>query len=60
MKHVKSVSRKPSLAQLPGFGTQPGIDPFESLILIVLTIFFSSYNNFPEVITNLQKYFRKT
>jgi hypothetical protein len=60
MKHVQSVSRTPSLAQLPGFGNNTGIDPIESLILILLTVFFSSYRNFPEVIQNLQKYYRKT
>jgi hypothetical protein len=61
MKHLHTVSRTPSLAQLPGFG-QPGsgINPIESMILIFLTIFFSSYRNFPEVIQNLQKYYSKT
>ena len=61
MKHVQSVSRTPSLAQLPGLGgNNTGIDPVESLILILLTVFFSSYRNFPEIINNLQKYYRKT
>jgi hypothetical protein len=61
MKHIHSVSRTPSLAQLPGFGgPTTGINPIESLILVLLTIFFSSYRNFPEVIQNLQKYYSKT
>lgn len=61
MKHIQSVSRTPSLAQLPGFGGDGGgINPFESIVLILLTIFFSSYRNFPEVIQNLQKFFSKT
>lgn len=62
MKHIHTVSRKPSLAQLPGLGTPGtgGINPFESIILILLTIFFSSYRNFPEVIQNLQKFYSKT
>lgn len=32
----------------------------EQVILLVLTIFFSDWENYPTVIQNLQKYYQKT
>ncbi len=58
MRHVHPVSRRPSIAQLPGV-SEPGVDPFESLILITLTVFFSEFTNFPDIISQLQKFYAK-
>ncbi|MBL7648741.1 MAG: hypothetical protein JNK74_21400 [Candidatus Hydrogenedentes bacterium] len=53
MNHLKSISRRPQVAQ--GVTT-----PLESAILTFLTIFFSSWTNGPTVIQNLSAFYAKT
>lgn len=53
MKHVQPITSVPLKAQ--GVTT-----PIESVILLLFTIFFSTYENFPSVIQNLQKFYAKT
>jgi hypothetical protein len=57
VKHLNPISRTPSPAQIFGGG---GIDAIESLVLILFTVAFQGWDNFPAVIQNLQKYFAKT
>ena len=51
MAHIKTISRRPDLAQT---------DPIESIILLLLSVFFPEWDNFPTVIQNLQKFYSKT
>jgi hypothetical protein len=61
MKHLKSVSRTPALAQFGGIGGGFGnISVAEQAILLLLGVFFGDWQNYQQVITNLQKYYRKT
>jgi hypothetical protein len=53
VKHVANISRTPSIAQ-------GGIDQGESFILLLFTLAFSGWDNFPSVIQNLQKAFQKS
>lgn len=54
MTHLRMISQKPHIAQ------EGRIDPIESIILVLLSVFFGTYDNFPTVIQNLQKFYRKT
>lgn len=54
MKHLACVSRRPSPAQV-GVTT-----PIETIILLLVTVLFRDWDNFPQVIQNLQKYYAKT
>lgn len=53
MRHTKSISRFPSLAQ-------NNTGPIESLALLLLQTFFFSYDNIGPVTQNLSKLFAKT
>ncbi len=55
MKHIHVISR----ASLFGNFTA-GLDTIESVILLLMSVFFSSWDNFATVIQNLQKYYQKT
>jgi len=52
MKHLHALSRQP----MPALGT----DVLEQVVLLVLAIFFSDWDNYPAVSQNLQKFFAKT
>ncbi len=54
-KHINVISR----ASMFG-GLTTGLDAIESVILLLLSVFFNSWDNFTTVIQNLQKYYRKT
>jgi len=51
VKHVHPISRIPSKAQ--------GVDFVESLVLIIFTVLFQDFDNFPSIIQSLQKTFSK-
>lgn len=51
MKHVRPMSQMPLEAQ-----DFPGV---ETAIVVVLTVLFQGWDNFPSVIQNLQKFFAK-
>ena len=55
MKHINPISR----ASLLDGGTG-NLSPAESLVILLLTVFFSSWDNFPTVIQNLRKFYSKT
>ena len=55
MKHINVISR----ASIFG-GLTTGLDSIESLIIMLMSVFFNSWDNFSSVIQNLQKYYRKT
>lgn len=57
MKHIRLVSRAQFLDFNNGYGN---MDLLETGVIILLTIFFSGWDNFNSVITNLQKFYRKT
>ncbi len=62
MKHLKYVSRTPEPA-ITGGGIGGGfgnITVAEQLVLVALSFFFSDWQNFPQVIQNLQKFYAKT
>ncbi len=52
MKHVRAISQAPSPAQSNFAGLETGI-------ILILSIIFQDYDNFPQVIQNLQKAFSK-
>lgn len=54
MTHIKPISRMPMRAQ------QGRLDIYETIIIILLSVFFSTWDNFPTVIQNLQKLYSKT
>jgi len=57
MKHINVVSR----AQIGSiFGSGEGLDLLEIAIMGVITAFFSGWDNYASVISNLQKFYRKT
>lgn len=60
VRHVTTISRTPSLA-ISGItgGNTRGINGLESIILILLTVTFQGWDNFPSVIRNLEKYYSK-
>ncbi len=54
MAHVKLISR----GKMP---VAPGAtDVWETIILLLMSIIFRDWDNFPQVIQNLQKYYAKT
>jgi len=53
MKHVKTISR----VSMPAQGETTVL---ESVILLLLTVFFSSWDNFRPVLQNLTKFYQKT
>ncbi len=53
MKHIRTVSQRPAIAQ-------GSMSPLESLVLLLLGIFFNDYHNYPQISQNLEKFFRKT
>jgi hypothetical protein len=55
MKHINVISR----ASIFGGGTV-GLDTAETIIIMLLSVFFNGWDNFTSVIQNLQKYYRKT
>ena len=61
MRHCRCITQKPHVAQLGGIGGGGGNTSLvESVILTLLTVFFQGWDNFQEVITNLQKFYSKT
>jgi hypothetical protein len=54
VKHLRPVSGMPRPAQTGGTSI------LEQIILLLLTTFFSGWDNFDSVINNLEKYYRKT
>lgn len=54
MTHLKPVSRMPGRAQ------QGTTSVFEQMIILVMGIFFGTWDNGPQVLQNLQKYYAKT
>lgn len=54
MKHIQTVSKRPAFAQ------QGSLSPLESIILLLMGIFFQDFQNYPQVSQNLEKFFRKT
>jgi len=54
MKHIHVISR----ASI--FNGTGGLDPIESVIILLMSVFFNSWDNFSSVVQNLQKYYRKT
>lgn len=53
MKHVQVISRAGS--PVPAETTL-----IETLILLILTTNFSDWDNYPQIIRNLQKFYQKT
>lgn len=53
MKHIQPVTAMPRPAQ--GVTT-----PVEGAILLLVTIFFQDWDNFQQVLRNLQKFYSKT
>jgi hypothetical protein len=53
MKHIQPVTAMPRPAQ--GVTT-----PVEGAILLLITIFFQDWDNFQQVLRNLQKFYSKT
>jgi len=54
MTHLRLITQKPQVAQ------DGRVNPLESLILILLPLFFGTWDNFGTVYQNLQKFYRKT
>lgn len=54
MAHVKPISRNISPLR-PAL-----LDAVETIILLLVSIIFKDWDNFPQVIQNLEKYFGKT
>jgi len=54
MKHLKLISQRPQPAQ------QSQVSGVESLILLVLSLLFRTWDNFSSVYQSLQKYYQKT
>ncbi len=53
MKHIQTISAMPRPAQ--------GVtSPIEGAILLLITIFFQDWDNFQQVLGNLQKFYSKT
>lgn len=57
MKHIRIVSRASSIFDGLGGGSY---SIAETVILALVTVFFNSWDNFSNVISNLQKFYRKT
>lgn len=53
MTHLRTITRRPEPAQ-------GGLDFIESIILLVYTVAFQGWDNFPSIIRNLQKFYSKT
>lgn len=53
MRHMRTISRGSTPA--PGATTL-----FESIIILLMTVFFNSWDNFAPVIRNIEKFYRKT
>jgi hypothetical protein len=53
MKHLKAVSR----TAVPADGETTAV---ESIILLLMQVFFSNFYNISSVLQNLQKYYEKT
>ena len=51
MKHIRTMSQTPSPAQ--------NFAGVETGIILILTLIFQDWDNFPSVISNLQKAFSK-
>jgi hypothetical protein len=61
MKHVQTVSRVPAPAlNIGGGGGYGNTSIAETVIILVMTVLFNDWENFPSVIQNLQKYYSKT
>jgi hypothetical protein len=54
MHHIAPISRPPVLAQ---DGNTSGL---EQIVLLLVTVIFQDWDNFPGVIQNLQKFYAKT
>jgi hypothetical protein len=54
-KHICVISRASIFS-----GLTSGLDTIESVIIMLLSVFFNSWDNFSSVIQNLQKYYQKT
>ena len=53
MKHLRAITRKPAAAE-------GEVDLLETLILMGLQFFFSDWDNYSAVSSNLRKYYSKT
>jgi hypothetical protein len=53
MRHIAKISR----THTPAKG---GLDIFETIIVVLLSVFFKDWDNFLTVIKNLEKYYEKT
>lgn len=53
MHHIRPISARPGLAQ-------GALTPVEQLIVVVLSILYADNPNASQVISNLEKYYRKT
>jgi hypothetical protein len=53
MSHIRSISRAPQLAQ-------GGTSPLETIIILLTTVIFQDWDNFPQVIQQLSKFYAKT
>jgi hypothetical protein len=58
MKHIRGITRTPAPAQTSLINGN--LSPIETLILLLITVFFRDWDNYPQVIQNLQKYYAKT
>ncbi len=54
MKHLQSITRRPQPAQ------EEQTSVWESLILLLLGIFFRDWDNYDTVSQNLEKFYGKT
>lgn len=54
MKHLRLVSQRPQTAQ------QSQVSGVESLVLLMLTLLFRTWDNFSGVYQSLQKFYQKT
>lgn len=54
MTHLHTLTKKP----LPA--SQGQMTPLETVIIVLLSVFFRTWDNFAPVIQNLEKYYQKT
>jgi hypothetical protein len=54
MVHVRALTRIPVPAE------QGSMDPLETVIIVLLSVFFRTWDNFMPVLQGLQKFYSKT
>lgn len=52
--HTRAITRAPHMGQVGGTSA------LESIIILLVTVFFRDWDNFPTVIQNLSKFYAKT